>query len=97
MKLMYRGISYQSTPTQVVLKESPIVARYRGSAYRLRQSEKSPVLPASLNLVNHTNNQEVDLISEQARETLAKRNLQTKQRGKSMLMRSSKAIGFPTV
>jgi hypothetical protein len=44
MKLLYRGIPYQFTANQVVLKETPVVAKYRGSAYRLRQAKGDTVL-----------------------------------------------------
>jgi hypothetical protein len=96
MKLMYRGITYKATPTQVVLKETPIVANYRGSAYRLRQLEKATVSPVSLNLLYRHAAQASEAIDEQARESLVKQQQYAKQREQAMLMRSDEAIGLPT-
>jgi hypothetical protein len=96
MKLMYRDVPYQSTATQVVLKETPIVAKYRGSAYRLRQAKKNPVLQTSLNLIYRGSAVSSEAIDQQAREALTKQSQQTKQREQSMLMRSDEAIGMPT-
>ncbi|MBE9076294.1 DUF4278 domain-containing protein [Romeria aff. gracilis LEGE 07310] len=41
MQLSYRGISYQSQTPAVSVTESPIMAKFRGHTYPVRQSAQS--------------------------------------------------------
>ena len=110
MKLTYRGITYNYTPTAVNSVETEVSGKYRGLEWRFRNRKSPTVQKPTLDLVyrgvRYTEGEEVSevksavksapvpSIGQRARALLLNKERSEIKRHGTMLLRSEERIGF---